>query len=76
MAIQTDMRGIAIRLELLERRVKMLHQELDRQHEVNKRLRREIKATRSSVDSVAKTTDQNHRVLAQIVRRSDGLPAR
>lgn len=69
MAIQTDMRGIAIRLELLERRVKMLHQELDRQHEVNKRLRREIKATRASLDNVASTTDQNHHMIAQLMRK-------
>lgn len=69
MAVQTDMRGIAIRLELLERRVKMLHEELDRQHEVNKRLRREIKATRASVENVATTADQNHRMIAQLVRR-------
>lgn len=69
MAIQTDMRGIAIRLELLERRVKMLHQELDRQHEVNKRLRREIKATRASVETVATIADQSHRMTAQLMRR-------
>lgn len=69
MTVQTDMRGIAIRLELLERRVKMLHEELDRQHEVNKRLRREIKAIRASVEDVATTADQNHRMIAQLVRR-------